>query len=165
MRIRIVAISDVHLSSYKKTAAYDFFEKALNNRRFVYTTYEYLEFIKIIIEPYPENIIGFHFDIGHARNNNSLNNIYPINICFSLLGLYFTGMHLHQVVTQNDKMKNHSPIKNIFGSLISFPSLFYDFKKASFPPCPMFIEVKTSLKDTKISLNIFKKLLERRAWY
>lgn len=90
--------------------------------------------------------IGFHCDIGHARNNAPFSSRFPISTWYETLGAELNGMHIHQVVLQPDgKMSNHKPMDSFFGSLISLSSLIYARRNGLLPRAPMFLEIREGL--------------------
>lgn len=87
--------------------------------------------------------IGFNFDLGHARNNGPLANVFTISDWFAELGDEINGFHLHQVTQRPDgSFCNHMPLTELFGSLISLASLFLGWKRGSVNPAPMFLEIR-----------------------
>ena len=87
--------------------------------------------------------LGFHFDLGHARNNGTLATRFTISDWFEELGSDVNGFHLHQVTVQPDgSFRNHMPLTEPFGKLISLASLFLAWKRGDVKPAPMFLEIR-----------------------
>ena len=88
---------------------------------------------------------GFHFDIGHARNNAPYSSIEPVGTWLADLGPEMNAMHLHQVEKQPGAYANHRPLTTLFGPLISLSSLFAAWKTGKVGRIPMFLEIRDSL--------------------
>ncbi len=88
--------------------------------------------------------LGFHFDLGHARNNYPFSSTENVADYFSRLGRVTNGIHLHQVsVLPSGEMQNHRPIKEIFGKLIPLSSLFLAWKSRQIPrEVPIILEIR-----------------------
>ena len=87
--------------------------------------------------------LGFHFDLGHARNNGTLATRFTISDWLEELGSEINGFHLHQVTVQPDgSFRNHMPLTEPFGQLISLASLFLAWKRRLVKPSPMFLEIR-----------------------
>ncbi len=90
--------------------------------------------------------IGFHLDIGHARNNAPYSSLFPVGTWYEQLGTECNGMHIHQVVQdEQGKMHNHKPLLGFFDKLIAISSLILARRSGLLPPVPMFIEVRDGL--------------------
>ncbi len=124
------------------------------NRRFGYIPQECREWIEDLRRICKSDKIGFHFDIGHARNNAPFSSQYAVSTWFAELGKYINGYHLHQVKTgEKGKFLNHQPITEPFGALISYASFFMAWQTEQIAHAPIFIE--TSL-NADISYDILK---------
>ena len=103
--------------------------------------------------------IGFHFDLGHARNNGELAGRHTISDWYAELGDEINGFHLHQVVQDGDgTLHNHMPLTEPFGTLISLASLFLAWRRGRVNPSPMFLEIREgdpvdSLRSLRRSLG------------
>ena len=94
----------------------------------------------------PGLAIGFHLDIGHARNNAPYSTLFPVGSWYEQLGAECNGMHIHQVVMDDHgKMQNHKPLLGFFDKLIALSSLIMARRDALLRPVPMFIEVRDGL--------------------
>lgn len=87
--------------------------------------------------------VGFHFDLGHARNNGTLANRFTVSDWYAELGDEINGLHLHQVTVRPDgSLCNHMPLTEPFGSLVSLASLFLAWRRGRVNPSPMFLEIR-----------------------
>ena len=114
-------------------------------RRFGYTPEECARQIELL-RSIPGLRVGFHLDIGHARNNAPFSTRYPIGAWYELLGADVNGMHIHQVEQAPDgTFLNHRPLTGFFESLISLSSLVMARQRGILPRAPMFLEVRNGL--------------------
>ena len=91
----------------------------------------------------PGLAIGFHLDIGHARNNAPYSTLFPVGSWYEQLGAECNGMHLHQVVLDaQGTMHNHKPLLGFFDKLIALSSLILARRDGLLRPAPMFLEVR-----------------------
>ena len=128
-------------------------------RGFGYTPPECLDWINALREVTGSGKIGFHFDIGHARNNAPYSSLYSISQWFAELGSLITGYHLHQVeINSEGRFINHRPITGMFGPLISFSSLFAAWNKEQINHAPMYLEIRDN--GALGSLDCFRKYLD-----
>ena len=133
-------------------------EKPDNERGFGYTPPECREWINSLREKTDSDRIGFHFDIGHARNNAPYSSIYNISQWFAEMGSLITGYHLHQVERNSEGcFFNHRPVTGMFGPLISFSSLFAAWNCKQINHAPMYLEIRDN--SAIDSLNCFRKYL------
>ena len=129
-------------------------DSADDSRRFGYTPFECIEWIEELRKICNTDKIGFHFDIGHARNNAPYSSQYPVSSWFAVCGKYINGYHLHQVkVGEKGKFLNHQPITEPYGALISYASLGMAWQMKQTSHAPMFIETSS---DSDISYNVLK---------
>lgn len=89
----------------------------------------------------PENV-GFHFDIGHARNNAPHSSTEVISNWLAAMGPEINGCHLHQVTIRNGKFENHKALTGLYDSLISLASFLTAWKKGQIAHAPLFLEVR-----------------------
>ena len=124
------------------------------NRRFGYIPQECKQWISELRHICSSDKIGFHFDIGHARNNAPFSSIYAVSTWFAELGEYINGYHLHQVkVDKSGKFINHQPITEPFGTLISYASFFLAWQMKQIAHAPIFIETS---QNADISYDILQ---------
>jgi sugar phosphate isomerase/epimerase len=113
-----------------------------DTRGFGYTPDECRAFIDAL-RALPGLDIGFHLDIGHARNNAPYSSLFPVGTWYEQLGAECNGMHIHQVVQdERGKMLNHKPLLGFFDKLIALSSLVLARQSGLLRPVPMFIEVR-----------------------
>ncbi|MBQ7721703.1 MAG: TIM barrel protein [Kiritimatiellae bacterium] len=116
--------------------------EAPEERGFGFIPQECAELIGLLREAVGPSV-GFHFDIGHARNNRPFDSRYPIGVWYSSLGGLCNGMHIHQVVTRpGGGMENHLPLTGFFDKLIPLSSLILARREGLLNRAPMFIEVR-----------------------
>jgi hypothetical protein len=128
-------------------------------RGYGYTPAECRDWIYALRDKAGSDKIGFHFDIGHARNNMPYSSLYNISQWFAELGTLITGYHLHQVEQNGDgTCLNHRPVIGMFGPLISFSSLFAAWKDRQINHSPMYLEIRND--GALGSLNCFRKYLD-----
>ncbi len=113
-----------------------------DNRNFGYTPEE-CQTLLADLRRIPGLAIGFHLDIGHARNNAPYSTLFPVGTWYEQLGAECNGMHLHQVLMDaQGKMQNHKPLLGFFDKLIALSSLIMARRDGLLRPVPMFIEVR-----------------------
>ena len=109
---------------------------------------EYLRWLDAMqraIPDAPANLIGAHFDIGHARNNGGdLDNMQPLGDWYARVGKQITGYHIHQVHQhpQTGKLANHLTIENIFGPRLSYAGFLWAWSARQINRAPLFVEVR-----------------------
>ena len=145
----VVGIENLHMNPC---------ENADRLRGYGYTPSECREWIMALRSASGCDNIGFHFDIGHARNNAPYSSLYNLSQWYAEMGDIITGYHLHQVeVDENGQFLNHRTVKNIFGPLISFSSFFRAWKKNQIKHSPMYLEIRGG--GGIESLQTFRKYL------
>ncbi len=116
-----------------------------NRRNYGYTPDECRALIDAL-RALPGLDIGFHLDIGHARNNAPSSSLFPVGTWYEQLGAECNGMHIHQVVQdEQGKMHNHKPLLGFFDKLIALSSLILARRDGLLRPVPMFLEVRDGL--------------------
>ncbi|MBR0057104.1 MAG: TIM barrel protein, partial [Kiritimatiellae bacterium] len=116
-----------------------------NNRRFGYTPEECKRQVSLLRE-IPGLRVGFHLDIGHARNNAPFSTQFPVGAWYEQLGAEVNGMHIHQVERNSDgSFRNHRPLRGFFEPLISLASLVMARQRGILPRAPMFLEIRDGL--------------------
>lgn len=132
-----IGVENMHMTAADKE---DF-----SRRRFGYTPEECARQIELL-RSIPGLRVGFHLDIGHARNNAPFSTRYPIGAWYELLGAEVNGMHVHQVEQAPDgTFLNHRPLTGFFESLISLSSLVMARQRGILPRAPMFLEIRDGL--------------------
>jgi len=98
--------------------------------------------------------VGHTLDVGHARNNGSIATRYAIGRWYEIMGNRTVAYHIHQVARGEKGMKNHSPIENWFGPMVSYVSFFHCWDKGIINHKPVFLEVK-GWENYKKSIDAF----------
>ena len=119
-------------------------EPADERRFFGYTPMECREWITALRKRLGNQAVGFHLDIGHARNNHHLASRYNISEWYAELGPWLTGCHLHQFAQVDGKNQNHCPLKELFGRSISLSSFFIAWQRRQLAHVPMYLEIRTA---------------------
>ena len=88
--------------------------------------------------------VGTVLDVGHARNNKSFAQKYPIGRWYDIMGNKTVAYHIHQVIRMEKGLKNHRPIENWFGPMINYTSFFWCWEHGLINHVPVFLEVKGS---------------------
>ena len=125
-----------------------------DNRRFGYIPEQCIAFMNALKEICPFKV-GINFDIGHARNNAPYSSIYQISSWLTLVGKHAVGYHIHQVTLDENGFNNHMPITDVYGSLISYASLFKCLEQNSINYAPFIMEMRPD-NAYPISLSTFK---------
>ena len=114
-------------------------------RRFGYTPEECARQIELL-RSIPGLRVGFHLDIGHARNNTPFSTSFPVGAWYETLGAEVNGMHIHQVKQEPDgTFLNHRPLTGFFEPIISLSSLVMARQRGILPRAPMLLEVREGL--------------------
>ena len=116
-------------------------EKPNEARHFGYTPEECLAFMEALGAKCRHRV-GINFDIGHARNNAPYSQRYQISTWLSQLGEHIVGYHVHQVRPDKDGWKNHMPITDVYGKLISYGSLFRSWAEGRIAKAPVILEMR-----------------------
>lgn len=127
----VIGVENMHMTSGEKTDG---------TRRFGYIPEECLEFMQLLASKCKHKV-GINFDIGHARNNAPYSQTYQISTWFSQVGKYIVGYHIHQVLSEDSVFKNHMPITDIYGCLISYASFFRCWAEGKINKAPVVFEM------------------------
>lgn len=145
-----IGIENLHLGENENT----------DNRNFGYTPEEVSVFLDEINKALnKKGRVGHLLDVGHARNNGAFSQKYPVGRWYCLMGKKIVAYHLHQVVRIEGKLKNHQPIEDWFGPMISFASFFYSWENGILNHAPVFLEVRGYMNFQK-SIDAFLKTFE-----
>lgn len=113
-----------------------------NDRGFGYIPSECQEWITALRGELGVSAVGFHLDIGHARNNNWYASLYNISEWYAEMGGWMNGCHLHQYCQVDGRYGNHYPLLDLFGGYMSLSSLFMSWRLGQFRHVPMFLEIR-----------------------
>ena len=109
-------------------------------RNFGCTIEECREWILLLRGYFGTTRIGFHLDIGHARNNAPISGWENLSDWYAAMGDLLDGWHLHQVKVKDGKFSNHHPLTGFYDKLISLGGLFLALRAGQLPRAPMFLE-------------------------
>ncbi len=128
------------------------------NRGFGFTPPE-CRYLMAALSRMPGLTVGYHCDIGHARNNAPYDWEYPLSAWYELLGAKCCGMHLHQVLrTATGDLENHGPLTGFFTPLISLGSLILARQSGLLAATPMFLEIRAG--KVQESYLAIRKMIE-----
>ncbi|MCP4639657.1 MAG: TIM barrel protein [bacterium] len=113
------------------------------DRGFGYLPGECLAWVQALRESLGTDRIGFHLDIGHARNNDPYAKRIALGPWYARTGAEIVAYHLHQVVDTEEGMVNHRPFTTPFGKLISLSSLLWGWWTRALSHAPMYLEMET----------------------
>jgi len=122
------------------------------NRGYGYTPAEYRQWVEAVKERMGYQGVGFHFDIGHARNNRILASLYNLSEWYAVLGGLFTGCHLHQVAPIDGKNVNHSPFASLYAPYVPLGGFLMAWRERSIKHVPMYLEIRS---DEPVNSYIF----------
>lgn len=124
------------------------------NRGYGFTPSECREWIDLLKERMQYSDIGFHFDIGHARNNRSLASRYNLSEWYAELGSIMTGCHLHQVSPGEGKSENHTPFDSLYEPYIPLGAFLMAWQRGQVNHVPMYLEIRSAPPvDTYLTLK------------
>ena len=130
-------------------------ESADGRRRFGYTPPECIEFMKELAK-HTHHDVGINLDVGHARNNAPFSQTYQVGAWYSEVGKYTVGYHIHQVKWGMEKFSNHTAIRDVYGSLISYASFFRMWSEGRMNKAPFVFEMDE--KDAySVTLDTFDR--------
>ena len=141
-----ISVENMHMNRGEKIDA---------NRGYGYTPEECRSWIEALRNRMDYKNIGFHLDIGHARNNAWYSSRFNDSEWYVEMGRMLTGCHLHQVsLWTSGKMENHCPIKDLFGQYISLSSFFMAWRNGQLRHVPMYLEIRVEPSlESWISMN------------
>lgn len=129
-----IGIENLHTCPGKET---------FETRNFGCDIEECREWITLLRERFSTDLIGFHLDIGHCRNNAPISGRENLSDWYRAMGDLVNGWHLHQVTEQGGKFTNHMPLTKWYGKLISLSGLFLALRAGQVKKAPMFLEART----------------------
>lgn len=104
--------------------------------------------------------IGYHLDIGHARNNAPFSASDNVSDYYCNFGQLINGYHLHQVAHIDNQYINHYPLTAFYDKLISLAGLFMAYEQGIVRrDAAMIIEART-LAGCMESYSQLMKLLQ-----
>jgi hypothetical protein len=109
-----------------------------DQRGFGYLPDECLEWVAELRRSLPGGTVGFHLDIGHARNNSPFSQNWTLGRWYAAVGREVVGYHLHQVTSKG----NHQPFADPFAPLLSLASFFWAWRTGQLQPAPMILEIR-----------------------
>ena len=141
-----ISIENMHMVRGEKIDAF---------RGYGYTPEECRAWIEALRKRMDYPNIGFHLDIGHARNNAWYSSRFNVSEWYVEMGRMLTGCHLHQVALwTSGKMENHCPLKDLFGQYISLSSFFMAWRNGQLRHVPMYLEIRVEPSlESWITLN------------
>lgn len=129
-----IGIENMHLTANEHLDAH---------RGYGYTPDECRDWILALRRQLNYERIGFHLDIGHARNNARIASRYNLSEWYAELGTLLTGCHLHQVApTPDGKMQNHCRFDSLYGQFISLSSFLMAWRDNQLRHVPLFLEIR-----------------------
>lgn len=117
-------------------------EKEGEERGYGYTPPECRAWIDALHERMGYDGVGFHLDIGHARNNGWYASRYNLSEWYAELGGRVTGCHLHQVVPIPGGFGNHYPLAELYGRVISLSSFLMAWRSGQIRHAPLYLEIR-----------------------
>jgi hypothetical protein len=146
----VIGIENLHTSAGKDT---------FETRNFGCTIEECRLWIELLREKFSTDKIGFHLDVGHARNNAPISGRENLSDWYAEMGDLLNGWHLHQVEHKNGEFSNHRPLTGFYDKLISLGGLFMAHRAGQLKKAPMFLESRTWAGNVE-AYNKLMKLLK-----
>ena len=145
----VIAIENLH-TKYQKWND--------NERNYGCTIEECVSWIEHLKKVTAYGNIGFHCDIGHARNNVPFSIHEYMSDYYAEERLPFKGFHFHQIVKIEEyHFKNHFPLEGFYDKVIALSGYFLARKKGVLPSdVPVILEINTPGG----SIKCYKKFLE-----
>lgn len=83
-------------------------------------------------------------DVGHARNNEPISEAYPIAKWYCMIGEECRGYHIHQTIFDkaNRTMRNHHPITEWNGNMISYDGFLWAWHTGMLHHSPVILEIR-----------------------
>ncbi len=128
-----------------------------SDRNFGYAPQEVAAWIDAINDAVGQpRCVGHVLDVGHARNNGILASRYPVGRWYERMGDRTVAYHIHQSVRVDGELKNHRPLTDWFGPMISYVSFLYAWETGMLNHVPVFLEVRGGDNFDK-SMRAFEK--------
>ncbi len=129
-----IGIENLHTTAQANT---------FETRNFGCTIEECRMWVELLREKFSTDLIGFHLDIGHSRNNAPISGRENLSDWYVKMGDLLNGWHLHQVEHKNGEFSNHRPLTGFYDKLISLGGLFMAHRAGQLKKAPMFLEART----------------------
>jgi predicted phosphodiesterase len=129
----VIGVENMHMRAHERVG---------EERGFGYLPQECQEWIRALRARLGEDAVGFHLDIGHARNNNWYASRYNLSEWYAEMGSWLNGCHLHQYCQVEGRYGNHYPLHEIHGRVISLSSFFMSWRLGQCRRAPMFLEIR-----------------------
>ncbi len=143
----------------------------VEDRRYGYIPSECLDFVNLLRRKATEaglsHRIGFHLDVGHARNNMPLVETYTLSPWYAEVGGETVGYHVHQMLQDSTGLHNHNPIPNWYGPMISYASFFRFWTAGKLNHAPVILEVRPTPEDQTpyhVSIEALRQKNEKYAF-
>lgn len=130
-----------------------------DSRRYGYLPEECLAWVDELRSQLGRETVRMLLDLGHARNNDPFASEFTLGAWYALVGQHTGGYHLHQVVSSDGGMKNHQPVTDLHGPLVSFSSFLWAWHAGQLNHAPVFIEVPDA-EGQRVSLQTFRRMLK-----
>ena len=114
-----------------------------DQRNFGCTIKECSEWISHLRARTGSDIVGFHLDIGHARNNVPFSRDEYVSDYFGVPDLPLKGCHFHQICKlEENRFKNHLLLEDFYGKIIPLSGCFLARRAGLIPPeTPIILEI------------------------
>ena len=129
-----------------------------DRRNFGCTIEECRTWIELLRERFAPAKIGFHMDLGHARNNAPFSGRENLSDYYCELGHLVNGWHFHQVVQSKDGFLNHQKLTGFYDKLISLGGWFMAWRRGQLAPAPVFLEVRDMEENKESYLRLMELL-------
>ena len=104
------------------------------------------------------DLIGFHLDIGHARNNVPFSQYEYVSDYFGVPALPIKGCHFHQICKlAENNFKNHILLESFYGKIIPLSSYFLA-RRAGIVPLDMPVILEINVPGG--GLHCYRKFLQ-----
>ncbi len=129
-----------------------------DRRNYGCTIEECRTWIEQLRERFAPAKIGFHMDLGHARNNAPFSGRENLSDYYRELGQMINGWHFHQVVQGKDGFLNHQKLTGFYDKLISLGGWFMAWRSGQLAPAPVFLEVRDMEENRESYLRLTERL-------
>jgi len=123
------------------------------HHRYGYLPDECRRYVSLLRERCPEYTVGFHLDIGHARNNRPFSQPYTLGEWYAEIGGEVNGYHVHQMTPA---FENHTPITELYGKMISLASFFAEWRDGNLAHAPVILEIRGDYRESAELLSAYR---------